>query len=291
MTQSPNTLLEGNLGHISLPNLMQLISLEQKSAILTLSRVEIGQSAELCFRNGQLISARVNNLMGDIAMYRIIGWWNAGSFKLMNAADDQYELPEQNIASRMDYLLLEGMRQMDATSQYRELVPELTSAVSFTQAALDSFAWDRSDPPEWIPAFVRALPRSFSMAQLHNACDFDEVRLANLVRMLLSTQAVRIHQDTGYSTMGYDFGEATAPKSTRHEAFAQLLMEFVGYEQAYGILDQVIYDLGWDDLDSATFGQLLDLCDRLAHALTQFIDRKQVNDAMRRLRARATSLV
>ncbi len=290
MSIQSNVLLEGNLGHVSLPNLMQLIAMEQKTALLTLSRVEIGQSAELVFRNGTLISARVNNIHGDLAMYRIIGWWNAGTFKLVQI-EDEYELPEQNVTSRMDYLLLEGMRQMDATSQYRELVPQLTSAVSFTQAALDSFAWDRSEPPEWIPGFVRALPRSFSMAQVHQACDFDEIRLANLMRMLLSTHAVRVHTDqANYEDNGYDFG-TEKPRSTRHEAFAQLLMEYVGYEAAYGLLDQVIYDLGWDDLESATFGQMLDLCDRLSHGLGQSIERKQVNDAMRRLRARATSLV
>jgi hypothetical protein len=285
-----NTLLEGNLGHISLPNLMQLIAMEQKTALLTLSRVEIGQSAELVFRNGVLVSAVVNHLYGDLAMYRIIGWWNAGTFKLTQI-EDEHDIPEQNVTSRMDYLLLEGMRQMDATAQYRTLVPQLTSAVSFTQAALDSFAWDRSEPPEWIPSFVRALPRSFSMAQLHQACDLDEIRLANLMRMLLSTHAVRVHTDSaGYEDNGYDFG-TEKPKSTRHEAFAQLLMEYVGYEAAYGLLDQVIYDLGWDDLESATFGQMLDLCDRLSHGLGQSIERKQVNDAQRRLRARATSLV
>lgn len=290
MSIQSNVLLEGNLGHVSLPNLMQLIAMEQKTALLTLARVEIGQSAELVFRNGTLISARVNNLYGDLAMYRIIGWWNAGTFKLVQI-EDEFDLPEQNVTSRMDYLLLEGMRQMDATAQYRELVPQLTSAVSFTQAALDSFAWDRSDPPEWIPSFVRALPRSFSMAQLHQACELDEIRLANLMRMLLATHAVRVHTDqASYEDNGYDFG-TEKPKSTRHEAFAQLLMEYVGYEAAYGLLDQVIYDLGWDDLESATFGQMLDLCDRLSHGLGQSIERKQVNDAMRRLRARATSLV
>ena len=289
MSISGNTLLEGNLGHISLPNLLQLIAMEQKTAMLTLNRVEIGQSAELVFNRGHLICAQVNTLYGDLAMYRILGWWNAGTFKLQQFEEGE-PLPAPNVESRMDYLLLEGMRQMDATQQYRELVPHLTSAVTFTQAALDSFAWDQSEPPEWIPPFVRTMPRSFTMAQLHQGCQLDEIRLANLMKMLLGTLAVRVHQETNYDDAGYDFGQEK-PKSTRYEAFALLLMEYVGYEQAYGILDQVVYDLGWDDLESATFGQLLDLCDRLAHALAQSIERKQVNDAMRRLRARATSLV
>jgi hypothetical protein len=287
LSTTTNTLLEGNLGSISLPNLVQLIALEQKTATLTLNRVEIGQSAELVFHHGHLISARVNNLEGDFAMYRILGWWNAGTFKLVETPEE--ELPEPNITMRMDYLLLEGMRQMDACAQYRELVPHLTSAVSFTQSALDSFAWDRSEPPEWIPLLVRGLPRSFSMAQLHAACELDEIRLGNLMKMLLSTQAVRVH--TGpVDEWGENPLDAQA-KSTRYEAFAQLIMEYVGYEQAYGLVDQALYDLGWDDLETVSFTQLLDLCDRLSMALNQYIERRQVNEAIRRLRARATSLL
>lgn len=286
-SQTNATLLEGNLGSISLPNLVQLIALEQKTATLTLSRVEVGQTAELVFHHGHLISATVNNLVGDYAMYRILGWWNGGTFKLLETPEE--ELPEPNVGLRMDYLLLEGMRQMDACAQYRELVPHLTSSVSFTQAALDSFSWDRAEPPEWIPMYIRQLPRSFSMAQLHAISDLDEIRLGNLMKMLLATQAVRVH--TGAVDYDSDNPLAEGPKSTRYEAFAQLIMEYVGYEQAYSLVDQALYDLGWDDLEAVSFTQLLDLCDRLSMALNGQVDRKQVNDAMRRLRARATSLV
>ena len=283
---SQNLLLEGNLGSISLPNLVQLLALEQKDCALTLHRVELGQSADMVFRRGELIFARVNGLEGNKAMYRILGWWNAGTFKVIELADE--EMPEPNITARMDYLLLEGMRQMDACAQYRELVPTLTSAVSFTQSALDSFRWDASEPPEWIPHTVRQLPRSFSMAQLHNVSDEDELRLAALMKMLLATQAVRVHTgSSGYDENGFEEG----PKSTRFEAFAQLLMEYVGYEQAYGILDNALYELGWDSLDEATFSNLIDLADRLAMSLMSSVDRKKVNEAQRRLRARATSLV
>ena len=290
MSMSSNVLLEGNLGPISLPNLLQLIALEQKTAVLTLTRVEIGQTAELIFRRGELVNARVNHLIGDMAVYRIIGWWNTGTFKLVSL-DEDMEMPIPDVTSRVDYLLLEGMRQMDATQQYRELLPHLTSAVSFTQSALNSFTWDVMDPPEWIPTYVRSLPRSFNMAQLHHSCNLDEIRMAHLMRMLLATQAVRVHvEGSGDPQPGFAFGGGTG-RATRYEAFVQLLMEYVGYEDAHTILDTVLYDLAWADLDGATFTQLLDLCDRLSHALMSHLDRKQMNDVMRRLRARATSLV
>ncbi|HEY9723672.1 MAG TPA: DUF4388 domain-containing protein [Oscillatoriaceae cyanobacterium] len=286
MATSPNLLLEGNLGAISLPNLVQLIALEQKNAYLSVNRVELGQTAEMAFRNGQLIFARVNQVEGNNAMYRIIGWWNSGTFRVLELAPE--EMPEPNVTARMDFLLLEGMRQMDANAQYRALLPTLTSAVSFTPSALESFRWDTSEPAEWIPLEVRQLPRSFSIAQLHQVSLLDEMRLGSLIKMLLATHAVRIHTAAAeYDTSGFEEG----PKSTRYEAFAQLIMEYVGYEQAYGILDSTLDDLGWDDIDSVTFSQLIDLADRIGMALMQQVDRKQGQDAMRRLRARVTSLL
>jgi hypothetical protein len=282
----PGTLLEGNLGSVSLPNLMQLISLEQKNALLTLNRVEIGQTAEMCFKRGHLIYAQVNALLGPAAMYRIIGWWTAGSFSLTQLSE--HELPVPNVNSRLDFLLLEGMRLMDAFGQYRELLPQLTSAVSFTQAALDSFRWDTRQPPEWVPGFIRQLPRSFSIAQLHQACDWDEAQMAGLLKMLLATQAVRIHSN---ATELEDGTFEEKPQSTRYEAFAQVLMEYVGYDVAYGMLESALQDFRWDSLDGLTFGQLLDLCDRLCGGLQQQLDRKTLNAATKRIRARATSLI
>lgn len=286
----PNTLLEGHLGAISLANLLQLVALEQKTATLHLSRVEVGQSARLVFHRGELIHAEANMMTAEWAVYRILGWWNAGTFKLMELQEE--ELPEATIGTRMDVLLLEGMRQMDATAPIRELLPSLTSAVSFTKSAMESFRWDTAEPAEWIPHELRVLPKSFSMAQLQAALPYDELRMGSLLRMLLGTSAVRVHMDSPQmDTMG-GFEEVAAPaKSTRHEAFAQLLMEYVGYEQAYSILDQALFDLAWDDFEAVAFTQLLDLCDRLAHALGQAVDRKTMIEAQRRLRARATSLV
>ena len=117
----------------------------------------------------------------------------------------------------------------------------------------------------------------------------DEIRLGNLMKMLLSTQAVRVH--TGPVDEWGENPLNDAPKSTRYEAFAQLVVEYTGYEAAYALVDQSLYDLGWDDLESVSFTQLLDLCDRLSMALNQHCDRKQVNEAARRLRARATSVL
>jgi hypothetical protein len=287
---NPNTLLEGNLGAISLANLLQLVALEQKTALLELRRVEVGQQARMIFHRGELIHAEVNMMTAEWAVYRILCWWNAGTFKLTELREE--ELPDPTIGTRMDVMLLEGMRQMDATAPLRELLPSLTSAVSFTNSAMDSFRWDLAQPAEWIPHELRVLPKSFSMAQLHAAMPYDEMRLGSLLRMLLGTSAVRVHVDAGGLDGGGGFEEvAPAPKSTRHEAFAQLLMEYVGYEQAYSILEQALFDLAWEDFESVAFTQLLDLCDRLAHALGQHVDRKTMNEAQRRLRARATSLV
>lgn len=291
------TLLEGNLGSISLANLVQLIGLEQKSARLTLRRVEIGQEAELLFRRGELVDAEVNGMRGNEAVIRIVNWWNAGTFKLV--ALNPFEEPEKTVTSRMDFLLLESMRQLDEAGYVREFLPNLTSAASFTQSALDAFRWDVSDPAEWLPHAIRQLPRSFSMAQLLAVMPAPESEISDLLKMLLATQAIRVHPPADGGMPGAPEAEAFSPApgapmeapNSRYESFAQLLMEYVGFEQAYGLVDQTLYDLGFEDLDGLTMSQLLDLCDRMSGSLSQHLDRKKQHEAARRLRARATSLL
>ncbi len=284
---STGILLEGNLASVSLPNLLQLITLEQKTAVLTLNRVEIGQDAEIYFRRGEAVAAFVNQVAGNLAMCRILGWWTAGTFKLIQIGPD--EIPEPNITTRLDYLLLEGMRQMDATAELRNLLPQITSSVSFTQAALQAFSWDISEPAEWIPHDLRVLPKSFSVAQLHQVSRRDELSQAHLMRMLLATQALRLN--TGLNTETYDGLVETGVDGSRYEAFAHVLMEFIGYEHAYRHLDNAINDMGAVDLEGFTFTQLLELCDRISGNLRSLLDRKQQLEISRRLRARATSLL
>lgn len=276
-------LLEGSIGSISFPNLVQLIKLEQKTAKLELSKVEIGQSAEMYFQGGNLKYAAVNVLRGEEAMFRIICWWKAGTFRVIETPPD--ELPEPNITRPIDWVLLEGMRRMDECHHYKGLVTDLTTAVSYTQEALDAFQWDKNENPEWIPHWMRKLPRSFTMAQFFETSHLGEMETCGALKALLYTGAAMAHGHDGPDP-------ANAPiQRTRFDSFALIVMEFVGYEVANNLVESACQDMGLMDLENVTFGQMVDLSDRLGMAISRMVGFDQGQECMRKLRARITSLL
>lgn len=278
------TLLEGNIASISFPNLVQLIKLEQKTAKLELSRVEISQSAEMYFVKGNIKYAAVNALRGEEAMFRIICWWKAGSFRVVETSPE--DVPEPNIARSIDWILLEGMRRMDECHHFKGIVPDLTTALSYTQEALDAFQWDALDPPEWIPHWIRKLPRSFTLAQLFEQSRQGEMETCGSLKSLLYSGATVAHS----ADMGQDM--ATAPiQRTRFDSFALIVMEFVGYELAHNLVGAACREMGISELENVTFGQMVDLSDRLGMAISRMVGFDQGQECMRKLRARITSLL
>jgi len=280
---SNRVLLEGNIGSISFPNLVQLIKLEQKTAKLELGRVEIGQSADMYFQKGMLKFAAVNVLRGEDAMFRIICWWNVGSFRVIEV--DPEDIPEANINRPIDWVLLEGMRRMDECHHYKSIVADLTSAVSYSQEGLDAFQWDHGENPEWIPHWMRKLPRSFTMAQFFEHSHLGEQESCGALKSLLYTGAVIAHSVDGLDP-------ASAPiQRTRFDSFALIIMEFVGYEVAHHLVESACQEMSLSDLENVTFGQMVDLSDRLGMAISRMVGFDQGQECMRKLRARITSLL
>ena len=277
-------LLEGNVASISFPNLVQLLKLEQKTAKLELSRVEISQTAEMYFVGGNLKYAAVNALRGEDAMFRIICWWKVGVFKVTEI--DKDEIPAHNISRPIDWVLLEGMRRMDECHHYKGIVHDLTTAVSYTQDALDAFQWDRQDPPEWIPHWMRKLPRSFTLAQFFESSHLGELETCAALKSLLYTGAAMAHQ------AGSSPDIANSPiQRTRFDSFALIVMEYLGYEIANNLVEAACQEMGVMDLDQVTFGQMVDLSDRLGMAVSRMVGFDQGQECMRKLRARITSLL
>ena len=281
---SHTLLLEGNVASISFPNLVQLLKLEQKTAKLELSRVEIGQTAEMYFVGGNLKYAAVNALRGEDAMFRIICWWKVGVFKVTEIQTD--EIPAHNISRPIDWVLLEGMRRMDECHHYKGIVHDLTTAVSYTQDALDAFQWDRQDPPEWIPHWMRKLPRSFTLAQFFDNSHLGELETCAALKSLLYTGAAMAHHAGSAPDI------ATSPiQRTRFDSFALIVMEYLGYEVANNLVEAACQEMGIVHLDNVTFGQMVDLSDRLGMAVSRMVGFDQGQECMRKLRARITSLL
>jgi hypothetical protein len=99
--------LDGTLKGLSLPNLVQLQCTEQKRALVNLKR----RAAEglLVFVDGELIYASVGSLTGENAVYALIIWDDAA----FHVSNDVAVLPERNVNTPWQTLVLEGLRRAD----------------------------------------------------------------------------------------------------------------------------------------------------------------------------------
>jgi DNA-binding NarL/FixJ family response regulator len=89
-------------------DLVQTLAMSQRSIHMTLESQK-GEKAQLYMQEGQLVHATCDGLAGVEAIYRIIGWRDQGSFRMLPAT----EFPETNVSLPNDFILLEGCRLLD----------------------------------------------------------------------------------------------------------------------------------------------------------------------------------
>ena len=110
--------LKGDLGELSLPDLVEMTSVGSKTGRLILHDEEGAVAGVLSFRDGRLVGARAGELTAERAFYALLGL-STGSFDFDPAAqpdEDEVSLPTQS-------LLMEGMRRLDETRRLRRELP------------------------------------------------------------------------------------------------------------------------------------------------------------------------
>lgn len=101
-----NMAVEGNIEDISLLGFMQIVCMERRRAGLFLRRP--GEEGAIFFEDGQVVHAATGNLVGEDALYELLGW-NEGRFLLKY----QPAIPARTISKDLNYLILEGVKRID----------------------------------------------------------------------------------------------------------------------------------------------------------------------------------
>ena len=101
--------LEGNLKMMSLASIVQINCEERNQARLSLNYQ--GKTGEIYFDSGEMIHAETADLIGEEALYTLLGWED-GSFKLKMGAAPSFKTINKNWSG----LLLEGMRRIDEST-------------------------------------------------------------------------------------------------------------------------------------------------------------------------------
>ena len=271
-------LLEGNLSHISLFSLLQFVRLEQNDCMFHVEIKEIGQEAKLYFESGTLIYAELNQLKGADAMYRLICWWDTGSFQMISCLPN--ELPPANISGPLDGILMESARYMDEqTTPLRKILPKLTSGVTFSEQALDMIREGK------LPEFTKKLPRTFSVAKYFEIAPYSQWDSCKFLHEMVKAGALLTAERSS------EDGEASSGLSPI-DSLESILMEFVGVVEAGDVMNTALTSLEFTRGQEWGFAQLLSVSDELMKYLYEKLTNEdEAQEAMYRLRARITSLV
>ena len=106
---APAAGVSGSLSEMSLPDIIQILGAGRKTGLVTLT--DNGKQAQIFLEEGRIVNAKLEDLKGEDAFYKIL-YWNQGTFTIDPAA----EISERLISISNDSLMLEGFRRMDEAS-------------------------------------------------------------------------------------------------------------------------------------------------------------------------------
>lgn len=113
----------GVLQTVPLEMFTQLIEMEQKTCTLRVYHKTSKKMGVLFFRDGQLLNARIENLQGNAAAYRIFAW-----DKVTLAIQDTCPTEEKKIEGDLQAVLFDAMRLKDESRDEPQPPPPAASA-------------------------------------------------------------------------------------------------------------------------------------------------------------------
>lgn len=111
-------IIEGGLSEISLPDLLQMFSMNKKEGRLSLQKKK--ERGEIYIHDGNMVDAAIGDISGEKALFRLLAWRN-GSFKFLPT---RVNVP-QKISKPTDNLIMEGLRQYDEWESLKEKFPPM----------------------------------------------------------------------------------------------------------------------------------------------------------------------
>jgi DNA-binding response OmpR family regulator len=119
-TVSEEVAMSGKLSQMEIIDVIQTLQMGEKTGQLMINRGS--NVATIYFMSGEVIDAKIFNLVGEKAFYRILTW-QEGSF----AFDPNAPLVKRTIFTSTQNLLMEGLKHVDRLKQAKELPPSLST--------------------------------------------------------------------------------------------------------------------------------------------------------------------
>ncbi len=186
--------LTGNLQDISLANLVQMLCLDQRKAMLRLKHRDIEEGL-IYFADGQIVHALVGPLVGPEAIYKLLSW-GEGSFKV----NEPVTAPNRTVVDPWNSILMEGMRLVDEQKLVECVQPERT--LSATEIEQDSNL-------------------ETNLIMLLSKLEQLQAKLAQEKTQKRPVQALRVFTEIINEVAA--FGEANPPHTSKHAPLMEVL--------------------------------------------------------------------
>lgn len=181
--------VSGELSQISLPDLIQLFQVNQKSGVIALRRRSGSEQEEhgaITVAAGEIVQAAVGAVEGEKALFRLLTW-SVGSFEFRDGTDDvvrQIQTPTRN-------LLMEGMRQVDELTRLGDQLPPAGSSVALRVKSAE------------LPNTIHALTQEVllllelyaTVQDVVDRCSYPDYQVLRTLQTLAERGMIEIRQD------------------------------------------------------------------------------------------------
>lgn len=167
----------GDLQQVSVPDLLQLLSMNRRTGTLTI--VAVTGQGEVRLTEGEVVDAVFRRVEGTKALYRLLNE-NEGSFSFVTGAPT----PLRRITEPTRVLLMEGVRHVDET---RVLLERLCA----TQDALQATRPAAANDPELTQRLLTALEVPKNAHELLDELTCSDLEILSAVESLLESGLIR----------------------------------------------------------------------------------------------------
>jgi len=183
-----DALLAGSVEHLAISDLLQILSLNGKDGTVQLHQGE--DEGRIEFVAGQIVHAETQSTIGSKALYRMLGWSQAG-FRVLHRAAPVHAA---TITGATANVLMDGLVSLDEWGRWRELIPS-----PHVRLGLAVDARNRLHDHAVTPAEFDVLARArggVSVAQAIEESPHPDAQVAEAICTLLARGVLRAADDT-----------------------------------------------------------------------------------------------
>jgi hypothetical protein len=179
--------LQGSLADISLPDVIQLVSVSGKTGVFTLSAG--GVEGKIFLKDGQIIHANAGNLGGELAVYEMAMWRQGQFIFTANIEPERVTVTKSNTS-----LMMEAARRLDEYRVLQRKIPSVDMVPYFLprQPGQDQITLS---PQEW--AVVTKIDGQLSIKRLEDATGLPAFDVCKVLYGLVTSGLIAMHGSGG----------------------------------------------------------------------------------------------